>query len=358
MKRLRQLFFTFALILAVGPSLAVHAEEEGESAGYSVAKVAPTTPQVDESSSFYDLKANPGDEIDIQAEVTNHSSAEMKIKMGDYTTYTNANGEINYSAPLAKENEDKSLKVLFSDIAEIKGNGTETLSPGEKKVVTMKLNVPQDAPEGVILGSWYFEKDDEASSDTKQEEKKKTGINIENRFAYAMAVKLTIQNEITTPNMNLLNVFPDLNNYQKVINANVQNDQPAIISNLNFTGKVTKKGNKNALLTGQLKDRKMAPNSNFNVPFFLGKEPLKAGDYTLHLKATTTDLKWEEQTWEWTKDFTITREEANKLNEEAINDPEPEPNYLLYSLIAIIALLLIVLLVVLFRKKKEKTTQQ
>lgn len=358
MKRLRQLFFTLALILAVSPSLAVHAEEEGESAGYSVAKVAPTSPQVDESSSFYDLKTTPGEEIKIQAEVTNHGSSDMKIKMGDYTTYTNANGEINYSSPLAKEKTDKSLKIPFSDIAKIEGEGTETLSPGEKEVVTMTINVPQDAPEGVILGSWYFEKEDEASSDTKKEEKKKTGINIENRFAYAMAVKLTVQNEIATPNMNLLKVFPDLNNYQKVINATVQNDQPAIISNLNFTGEVTKKGSSNAVLTGQLKDRKMAPNSNFNVPFFLGKEPLKAGDYTLHLKATTTDSKWEKKTWEWTKDFTITREEANKLNEEAINDPEPEPNYLLYILIAVIALLVILLLVVLFRKKKEKTTKQ
>ncbi|MGG5370911.1 DUF916 and DUF3324 domain-containing protein [Enterococcus sp. AZ196] len=354
MKRLSQLFFTLAFILTVTPAATAFAEEEGESAGYSVAKVAPTTPQVDEASSFYDLLVKPGDEIEIQAEVTNHSSSEAKIKMGDYTTYTNSNGEINYSAPLAKKKKDKSLKIPFSDIAEIKGASAETLSPGEKKVVAMKINVPQDAPEGVILGSWYFEKEDQASSDPKKEEKKKTGINIENRFAYAMAVKLTVQKEIAAPNMNLLKVFPDLNNYQKVINANVQNDQPAIISNLNFTGKVTKKGSSRALITGQLKDRKMAPNSNFNVPFFLGKEPLKAGKYTLHLKATTTDSKWEKKTWQWTKDFTITREEADKLNEEAINDPEPEPNYLIYLLIAIIGLLVILLLVVLFRKKKEK----
>lgn len=99
----------------------------------------------------------------------------------------------------------------------------------------------------------------------------------------------------------------------------------------------------------------MAPNSNFQVPFFLGKEQLKSGEYSLHLKGTTTDAKWEAKSWVWIKDFTITKEEAAKLNKEAINDPEPEPNYLVYLLYVIIGLLVLLLLITLFhRKKKEK----
>ena len=357
MKCFKKIIFVLALVSTFIPHVIAYAEE-GESAGYSVAKVPPTVPQMNESSSFYDLSVKPGDDFEIQAELKNHASSETKVKMGDYTTYTNSNGEINYSAPLAKKQEDESLKIRFSDIAELNEGPTVTLLPGEKKVVSMTIKIPEDAPEGVILGSWYFEKDEENHDAEKENsESKKNGVMIENRFAYAMAVKLTVQKEIDTPNMNLLKVFPDLNNYRKVINATVQNDQPAIISNLNFAGKVTRKGRTEALITGKLEDRKMAPNSHFNVPFFLDKQQLEAGDYTLHLKATTTDSKWEKKTWEWSKDYTITRAEANKLNEEAINDPEPETNYLIYLLIAIIILLVLLLLVILLRRKKEANTE-
>lgn len=353
MKRLKQFFLVFLLAASVMPFSQVFAEEE--SAGYSVAKVAPTTSQINESSSFYDLLVTPGEELTIQSELTNHDSAPVKVKMADYTTYTNANGEINYSAALKKKEADKSLKVPFSEIAEIEDDPIVTLSPGEKRIVSMKINIPQDASEGVILGSWYFEKETSPQTDDQEKDTKKTGITIENKFAYAMAVKLTVEKEISAPSLKLLEVSPDLNNYKKVINATVQNDRPAIVSNLNFSGKVTRKGETTPLITGKLEDRKMAPNSNFQVPFFLGKEQLKSGEYSLHLKGTTTDAKWEAKSWVWIKDFTITKEEAAKLNKEAINDPEPEPNYLVYLLYVIIGLLVLLLLITLFhRKKKEK----
>lgn len=328
-------------------------QEEGESAGYSVAKVPPTTPQVDASSAYYDMLVQPGDELVIQSRLTNYANTATTVKMGGYTTYTNDNGEINYSAPLAKKDQDKSLKIPFSEIAEIQGGDQVRLDSKEKKDVSMKITIPQDASEGVILGSWYFEKV-VAETEKPDQEKNKAGIQIENRFAYAMAVKLTVKKELDTPNLNLLSVKPNLNSYRKVINARIQNDQAAIIGNLSFKGQITKKGDSSVLFNGELKDRKMAPNSNFNVPFFLGEEQLSPGKYTLHLKATTTDEKWDKKTWVWDEDFTINREQANKYNEEAINDPEPKPNYLMYGLIGIIVLLILILLLVIFRKKKEK----
>ncbi|MGM0213540.1 DUF916 and DUF3324 domain-containing protein [Enterococcus sp. AZ109] len=351
MKQLKNFFIIFTFMLLALPSSIAFAQDSdpGEAAEFSATKIKPDAPQVDANSAFYDLLVQPGDTVTIQAELTNYSADENTIKMGNYTTFTNDNGEINYSAALPEDRQDESLELPFSAISSLMEGDTVTLAPGEKKVVSMGINVPQDAKNGVVLGSWYFEKQTAENQAPEQEE---GGVVIDNRFAYAMAVKLTIQEEVASPNMNLLTVEPGLNNYQKVINAKVQNDQAAILSELAFTGEITRQGNDRVLLNQSLENRVMAPNSNYNVPFFFGERQLEPGDYTLHLQATTTDPKWEEQTWEWTEDFTITREQSNQINQAAVNDPEPEPNYLIYILIGIILLLILILIVVLFRKKQ------
>lgn len=352
MRKFQRFFSALTLIIAVAQFTPCVYAEEGESAGYSVAKITPDVPQVNESSVFYDLLVKPGEDFTIQAELNNHGSENVTVGMSAFTTYTNDNGEINYSAALPEENQDESLEIAFTEIAELKEDNPVTLRAGEKKLVSMTISVPKEAADGVILGSWYFERETE----TKERQEPSSGITIENRFAYAMAVKLTVQQEIETPNLNLLSAAPGLNNYRKVINANVQNDQPAIVSDLDFEGRITKKGSDRTLYSGNLTNRQMAPNSNFNVPFFLEQAQLAPGDYTLHLTAVTKDEKWAEKTWEWTEDFTITREEAQKLNKEAINDPEPEPesNLVIYVLIAIIAILAVFLFIVLMRRKKER----
>lgn len=340
-------------MLIVSPQPLAFAEENdsGEAAGFSVVKIEPGTPQVNRSSAFYDLLVQPGDNVTIQAELTNYTADENTIQMGNYTTFTNDNGEINYSAALPEDKQDDSLAIPFATISNFDEGETVRLAPGEKKTVSMDITVPEDAADGVILGSWYFERQ---ADDEQEDTEEQGGIKIDNRFAYAMAIKLTVQEEITTPNMNLLSVQPGLNNYQKVINATVQNDQAAIISDLSFVGEITRQGSERVLLNESSENRKMAPNSNFNLPFFFGERQLEPGDYTLYLTATTNDPKWEEQTWEWTENFSITREQADQLNQEAINDPEPEPNYLIYILIGIIALLILILLIVLFKRKREK----
>lgn len=356
MKRIKVFFLGLLLALGMLMPNAVYGQEQGagEAAGYSIMKVEPEVPQVNKESSFYDLLVEPGSEFTIQAELTNGSTEEAKIKTAAYTTFTNSNGEINYTAEPEKDQVDKSLKIPFASIAEIEGENPIVLAGEEKKTVSMKIRVPQDAQEGVILGSWYFEKENQPSSSSEE----KSGINIENKFAYSLAVKLTVQKEINQPHLELLDVKPALNNYRKVINARVQNDQAAVVSKLNFHGKVTKKGSDDILFEGKMDDRIMAPNSNFQFPIFLDKQQLKAGDYTLHLTATTKDTKWEEETWKWTKDFTVTNEEANKLNEDAINDPEPEKNYLVWILSAIIGLLLLLLLILFFKRKKDDKDEE
>lgn len=348
MKFLRSLLI-FMVTAGCSTTFATTGVADETASGYSLSKIEPEVTQVDQNSSFYDLLVSPGDEFVIQAQLTNRNQKETEIKSAAYTTFTNSHGEITYTAQQSKKKQDRSLKISFKDIAEVEGGEMVTLAGDESKVVSMKIKVPEDTPEGVILGSWYFEKEDQENPNKKKSE----GIQIDNRFAYALAVKLTVQKEIEKPNLNLLKVKPALNNYRKVINANVQDDQPAIVSNLDFKGRITKKDSDDTLYNTQLTDRIMAPNSNFDVPFFLEEKQLEAGEYTLHLTATTKDKKWEEQSWTWKKDFKISREKAEQLNTKALNDPEPEKDYFKYILILIVILLLLIILFILIRNKRK-----
>lgn len=320
--------------------------------GYSVQKVDPGN-EVNDASSFYDLAVKPGEKRTIKAKLVNPSDEEITIESKLYTASTNQNGEISYSSQ--PDEFDDSLKIKLTDIGEITSSDVKaTLKPNSDKTISATIQVPKDAKDGVILGSWYFEKlgQGEADKDDK-------GIVIKNKYSYAMAIKLTVNKEIETPNLNLLSVTTGLNNYRKVINANIQNDQPAVVSNLSMTAQVMKKGQFDVLYENSAESMIMAPNSNFPFPVFLGEEQLKAGDYTLKMTAKAVDPKWEAKTWEWTQDFTITSEEARKLNEEAINDPHQETQWWLYALIGLgIVLILGLLLFLLLKRRKRKQREK
>lgn len=315
--------------------------------GYSVQKVDPGD-EVSDSSSFYDLLVKPGEERTIQAKLVNPSDEEITIESKLFSASTNKNGEISYTTE--QDEKDPSLKHPFSQIAEIAASDVKTtLAPKSEKTISTIIRVPDSAEEGVILGSWYFEKMGQAES--KDEDQ---GIVIKNKYSYAMAVKLTVEKEINDPNLNLINVTTGLNNYRKVINANVQNDRPAIVSNLTITGKVMKKGSYDVLFENSAEKMIMAPNSTFPFPIFLNESQMKAGDYTLRLTAETTDPKWDKKRWAWDQDFTITSDEAKKMNQEAINDAQAPTPWWIYVLIGLGIVIIVILIFILVKRNKDK----
>ncbi|MGM0213268.1 DUF916 and DUF3324 domain-containing protein [Enterococcus sp. AZ109] len=333
-------FMSAAVIPTVG-----HTEgNPNASIGYSVQKVSPGN-EVNSSSSFYDLAVTPGEQRTIEAKLINPTDEPIVVVSRIFTASTNNNGEINYT--MQPVELDQSLKHQVSELAVVAASDVKTeIAPHSENIVHTTINVPQDVEPGVLLGSWYFEKEGQ-TDDTDDE-----GIVINNKYSYAMAIKLTVQHEIEQPNMNLMTITSGLNNYRKVINANLQNDRPAIIGNLAVSAKITEKGKYDVLYENESDGMIMAPNSNFAYPVFLKEQPLKAGDYTMRVTATSDDPKWESQRWEWTEDFTITADEARQINEEALNDPEQPTSWLLYVVIALI-ILVIILIILLYRKRKR-----
>lgn len=323
--------------------------ETADSQGYSIAKLE-AGKEVEESSIFNLLMA-PGEKRTIKVVVKNDSDQPIIVDDDIFTTYTNANGEVEYTSQAEKY--DDSLKVKISDIAKVRASDLKVEVPAKsEKIVLADIELPKDISDGALLGSWYFDKAgqiDEASSSK--------GTSIKNKINYAIALKITVNQEIAKPEMTLTSASIGLFNYRKAFFAHVQNPLPALMTNIDYEGYVTKQGETKALYQNELQKRKMAPNSDYKFPIFLKDGEFKAGEYTYHLKATTTDPKWEKKTWEWTKDFSIKAADAQKLNQQAINDAKAKKDWTLWLVLACVVLGLFVLsmiLLIIKRKKRQK----
>ncbi|VDG25556.1 DUF916 and DUF3324 domain-containing protein [Lactiplantibacillus mudanjiangensis] len=332
------------LALAVQPMQAADQKTNAE-IKYSVNKLNPGK-EVDASSSFYDLKVKAGQTRKIRARVYNATNQKITVKTKLLTTFTNDSGQIAYTQ-MAKT-FDPSLQYRFDKIATLtKGSERVTIPAKGNRVVSATIKVPAGFDDGVILGSWYFEKTNQTP---KQSGK---GININHKYSYALAVKLTTK-EITEPKLALGKVTPGLKNYRKVVEATIRNVEPAVVSKLKVKTTVTKRGSQEVLYRNTSDNLIMAPNSAFKYPTFLDKSPMKAGQYTLNMTATTKDSKWDKQTWHWQRHFTITADQARQSNRQAKNDPDA-PISIWWYVAAVIGIMILTGGIVYLVMKRKRT---
>lgn len=315
------------------------------SIGYSVSKI-PSKQEINSRNSFYDLKVKPDHSYTISARIFNATKKKVVVSSDIFTTYTNDNGQIEYTNEA--KSYDKSLKNKVNDFVHVYEKDKRASIPAHgSRVVHAVVRAPKSA-NGVMLGSWYFSKN--SGSD-----KKAKGISINNRYAYAIAIKMTsTQQPHQLPNLHLLKVKAGLNNYRKVVYSVIQNDKPTIIKGLSMKSTILSESGQK-MLSGHQSNIEMAPNSTFNYSTFANDQQLPAGKYTMLLTAT-----WQSRTWNWRRNFTITDAEANQLSNKAKNDAKPPVSIWWYVAGGVIILILLVLLVwgttyiVLKRREKKE----
>ncbi|SJZ53368.1 protein of unknown function [Pilibacter termitis] len=350
----KKLFIVMSLFLFGGMSVATFAEEgRADTKNYSVQKVDSGGAVAKENTGYFDLLMKPGEKRTIVAEIKNSSENQIVVDNQIHTAFTNSNGEIAYNTK--SESYDESLKIKMSDIAKV--NESDIKAEVEKKgtrKVRVEIEVPENAQKGVILGSWFFDKEGQTSENDKQK-----GVAIQMKYTYTLGIKITIDSEIATPHIDLTKVTVGNLDYRKAFFAHIQNDQPAIMGELLYEGEITEKGKYDVLYKGKLEKRALAPNSTYAFPIFLGKEQFEAGDYTFRVKVTSSDPKWKTQTWEFSKNFTILADEAVKHNKEALNDgvPEKKEPIGLYVIIGGLVFLVLVIFIVIFIKRKGREKQ-
>lgn len=290
------------IVLIIGIGFPI-VQSDASELNFSVQAVIPNN-QLDKKQTYFDLKMEPNQEQNLAIIVTNTTDKSIQIEVAANTAITNDNGLVEYNNRTKKT--DESLQVGFKDLVKVE---PEVVIPANQSVqVIVHLKMPNEQFKGVILGGLVFS--EKLTEDQKKTEKKEQ---ITNLYAYTIGVVLTETNEDVAPNLKLLDVNPGQVNFRNSILATIQNNQPSIISNLEMKGEIYKKNGNKVLYQTELKNLRMAPNSNFNFAVSLNNKEMKPGKYTFKGVATAGEKKWK-----FTKDFTIDSTVAKLNNKKAV----------------------------------------
>lgn len=310
--------------------------------------VKPVSNQIDKQATYYDLLVEPSQKETLTVIVSNTGKEEKTLRVTPTNAITNQNGVIDYSRQDKDYKYDSNLKIPFTSLVEKEKQ--VTVPAGKSEEVRFEMTVPKEPFKGMILGGFLV---DVVESEQGTDNSASGGVKIVNKFQLVKAVMLRKSEETVKPEVVLNEVKPDLVSYRTAVTANLQNTEPTMFGDMTVEAKVTEKGKKEVLKSDTKKGLEMAPNSNFDYPIMWNNERLDPGEYTLSLLATSGTKKWQ-----FTKDFTITKDESNKLNKEAVELEEPEKPYWLYILIIAIFILLSLILLVLVLRHRAKLKQK
>ncbi|MGX6962886.1 DUF916 domain-containing protein [Vagococcus xieshaowenii] len=315
----------------------VNAEEQ-PAFEYTVTPIFPEN-QTDKTLGYFDLLVQPGSKQQVMVEVSNSSKEEKKIKITPTTSGTTTSGTIDYSGKSLPHTDD--LIASFSDItsqAQI-----VTLKANEKKKVGFEIQVPDKEFSGVILGGFYAQEVLKESNN----ESKKDGLQIENRFAIIIGCVLKNSDQAVEQAFSLQPVTVD--NYGGYFSLNIPlvNEVARIMSDYQLDGSILN-DKKEVIQTIDASSFSMAPQSIYNLPVQVDAQTFKPGKYQLKLTVSTKDKK---NDWQLSSDFKIDAKKRQEVMKESIDTPAwYETNAVLYGIIAI----LIVIVVVIAISKKRK----
>lgn len=327
------------LLLFPTSSFADEAETE-EMMGFSVESIIPEN-QVDRTKTYFYLSIMPEETQTIQVKLKSLQEAPVTIQMNIHDAVSSSIGAIDYAQDNPKL--DQSLIDPITKVVRMKDDVKEiTLKNKEEKVIDFEITPPKTPFTGVKLGSLRFLRKNET------EDEKTSGLIPQ--YARVIAVMLTEDEEPFNQGaeLHLKRVGLQLSNGRKVIAARIQNDQPKVLQEMTIQGSVQRKGEEKVLAEQKLENFSVAPNSNFDFEIPLGLESFEAGTYIFKGKA-----EGDGRTWEWTKEFTIGKEQATKINEETAYKVII-PNWVLWTALGLIGALAVLVFYLLSRQQKWK----
>jgi hypothetical protein len=300
-KRLKKLM-VYAILTAIAIVFAITAT----AMDFSVTLVLPEN-QRDNGSSFFDLIVRPGQVQDLMIEVINTEERDINVLVEAVTASTTQGGDINYTT---KDGEmDETLKFAFEDMI-TEPNSPITVPAGERVAIPIRLTVPNEPFEGIILGSISV-------LQMITEEERVSDATIINEYAYVTAVRL-MQNEgaeSLPADFALGEIEAELVNFRAAVVVPVRNTEPKLIRGATMHAQIFQSGRINPIFEHTRENVGIAPNSIF--PFsFIDEEGygISSGDYTARIT-----IEYEGENWTFEQDFHISPLAAAAVNDGALN---------------------------------------
>lgn len=355
--KLKQLFTGFFVAgLLFGGAKVVSANEFT----FSVTPQLPTN-QAATGLAYYDLLLNPGQSQTVYVTLTNNTSKEVTVDATLASATTNINGVVEYGKNGIKP--DATLKYNLADYAKM--DTKFELAPNSYQKVPVQITMPKDNYDGVIAGGLTFKQDESQTTKTATNKK---GISINNEFQYVVALLLQENKTFVAPELQLNKVEPSQVNYRNVVNATYQNTAMNYLKQMAVDAKITPKGSNQTLYTMNKTAMQMAPNSNFALPLSINGA-FKPGTYTYTStvygyqdangqytfgKDANGNPQHYEYRWTFSKDFTVSGQQASNLNAKDVTLSRPKSNTWIYWLIGALILIILLLLFIILWKRRKK----
>lgn len=335
----------FALVAVMGfalwrPSIAFAEDEKKDDPTNFTVKTIPSDHQVDKSKSYFDVMGKPDEEITLRYMIANNSGVEQTYLISVNSASTNKNGLINYK----EDNKEPSLPVSLSEIAKVPKE--VTVPPVSDKEVEVKIKLPSDPFEGVLVGAIHTRLKGEVEGSDG------SAMSVKNTYGYIIGIVVTeSENQPLSKvdKLELKSVENKIDVGKKVFHGNLLNPQSAIFDPLTITATITGESGGEPIATKEIEHARIAPHSVLPLELDWGAGVLTAGTYKYKIHAQSNEKEW---TFE--DSFTITQEEAKKLNEEAeVQVRIPQIWWkAFYGIVAVTVLSLLLIIIRAIRRKR------
>lgn len=256
--------------------------------------------QIDQNKTYFDLLVEPGMEQELSIVLTNKSDEKLDLSVKLTTAVTNSHGIVDYT--VVDPEFDDSLLHPFSEMATADATSV-TLEAKEQKKVTLKLSVPKEPFDGIILGGVYVKQKNTSKAE-----------NIETQQAMVKAVSLRMNSDQVPLDMKLIGAQTGKQGYRNVFQAIIQNPQATLMDGITIEAQVLKEDDQ-IVFENKTEGIHMAPNSNFAYAIPLDQQLFEAGDYTMKINASANG-----EVWEFEEAFNVSILEAKELNNQQADE--------------------------------------
>ncbi|EOL49876.1 DUF916 and DUF3324 domain-containing protein [Enterococcus caccae] len=302
--------------------------------GYTVTLVQSNN-QIDPTKSYFYVKTTPGETQTLEVRIKSTKKEEVHLKIYGTNAITGDAGTIEYSAD--KTLYDQTLREPVTSMIKITTPDV-TVSNYEEKTVKIQVTPPKEKYDGVKMGAIVFALD--------QEEKAKSGVSTEFSYRVGLITSESGDEFNNAQKLDLKSAKASIKRGKKMVLGHLQNPEPKVLENLSIVATMTKKGTDEVVKRKSVENYSMAPNSSFDFEMDWGIAAMPSGTYTLKLDASN-----DYQEWQLSKEFTITNQQAKKMNEESAFKIIT-PNWIKGAAIFLIVGTVLVMLAMVFRRTK------
>ncbi|MCD2256953.1 DUF916 and DUF3324 domain-containing protein [Agrilactobacillus fermenti] len=307
--------------------------------------VTPEAPQsqLPNSEGIFNLYLQPGQTEDLNLRVENKADKARTMFAQLNTGYTNDNGTSVFDS--AKIPKEPTLKYnLKNQLAIGKTNLRVKMKAHQSGYISFKIKAPDQPFNGEIYGGVT------ATIYNANTNVTDNGTLLRNNYQYAIPIYLTNVQNISgvQPDIKLGTIKPGINSGDPAVLVQTRNVKPKYLRTMDVKAKITKKGESKVLHRQNQKNVSMAPNSTFNYAIGWGKNRIEPGQYHLSWTGQSQGVK----TWHFERDFTISNDQASRIN----NLAGFKPNYLwLWILLAVLLVILLLVLGIWLGRRNSKS---